>query len=340
MTKRRKKRALISAALACVLLGCSLAAMAQQGGQSSSQDTPATGQDQKTSDQATAGQQTSNQQASGSQTQVPEEPVRTNTDSYAVSLGTGQIISMSGQSADTEFVVGKLARSRTEEFKNQFFYGVSASSVYTNSFAGVGPQDLHSTSVTPYLAVLVPTKTGSYVAQYTAVVNPNDTNTGDPQAYHTATLKADGAFSRRWSWELTESGSYGSENARFQAPLTFVVVQTTPVSDASAAVLLRTKNVSFAEGSARAAYLLSARDAIGFTATHTYTGIEGDPTSPNSRGSHSNSVGRQVRLCANGFFTRGTQSLWHGGHRVERPCMQQLWRRYWSFGEGQSCNWA
>ncbi len=46
---------------------------------------------------------------------------------------------MSGQSADTEFVVGKLGKSKTAEFNNQFFYGVSASSVYTNSFAGVGP---------------------------------------------------------------------------------------------------------------------------------------------------------------------------------------------------------
>jgi hypothetical protein len=298
MSRRTNNRALISAVLACVLVGGALAAVAQsgsdnkQGGQSNSQDTTASGQDQKTSSQAAPGQQTSDQQASGSQSQVPEEPVRTNTDSYAVSLGTGQIISMSGQSADTEFVVGKLGKTRTPEFKNQFFYGISASSVYINSFAGVGQQDVHSTSVTPYLAILVPTKTGSYVAQYTAVVNPNDTTSGgDPQAFHTATLKADGAFSRRWSWELTESGSYGSENARFQAPLTFEVVQTTPVSDASAAVLLRTKNVSFAEGSARAAYLLSARDAIGFTATHTYTGIEGDPASPNSKGTHSNSVG-------------------------------------------------
>ena len=220
--------------------------------------------------------------------------MRANTDSYVVSLGTGQIISMSGQSADGEFVAGKLSKSKTAEFREQFFYGLSASSVYINSYAGVGHQSLFSTSVSPYLAVQVPTKTGSYVAQYTAVVNPNDTNSGDPQAFHTATLKADGAFSRRWSWELTETGSYGSENARFQAPLTFVVIQTTPVANASAALLLPTKNVSFAEGAARAAYQLSSRDAVGFTLTHTYTGIEGDPTSVTSTGSHSNSVGAKI----------------------------------------------
>jgi hypothetical protein len=282
MNKHLNKWALISAVVGCVLLCAPLSATAQSGS------------DNKQSDQTAA--QNSQTSKQDDQTKVPEEPVRTNTDSYAVSLGTGQIISMSGQSADGEFVAGKLSKSKTAEFRDQFFYGVSASSVYTNSFAGagVGQQSLHSTSVSPYLAVLVPTKTGSYVAQYTAVVNPNDTNSGDPQAYHTATLKADGAFSRRWSWELAESGSYGSENARFQAPLSFVVIQTTPVSDASAAVLLRTKNVSFAEGAARAAYQLSSRDAVGFTLTHTYTGIEGDPTSVTSTGSHSNSVGAKI----------------------------------------------
>lgn len=280
MTKLTNKRALISAVLACMLLSSPLPAAAQSGS-GNTQDQTTTSQEQPATKQ-------------DDQTKVPEEPVRTNTDSYAVSLGTGQIISMSGQSGDGEFVVGKLAKSKAAEFKNQFFYGVSASSVYTNSFAGVGPQDLHSTSVSPYLAIQVPTKTGSYVAQYTAVINPNDTSTGDPQAYHTATLKADGAFTRRLSWELTESGSYGSESARFQAPLTFVVVQTTPVSDASAAVLLRTKNVVFSEAAARAGYLLSSRDAIGLTLTHTYTGIEGDPTTVGSSGSHSNSVGAKM----------------------------------------------
>ncbi len=280
MSKHLNKRALISAVVGCILLCASLSATAQSGSDNKQQDQTAA-QDPQTNKK-------------DDQTKVPEEPVRANTDSYVVSLGTGQIISMSGQSADGEFVAGKLSKSKTAEFREQFFYGLSASSVYINSYAGVGPQSLFSTSISPYLAVQVPTKTGSYVAQYTAVVNPNDTNSGDPQAFHTATLKADGAFSRRWSWQLTETGSYGSENARFQAPLTFVVIQTTPVANASAALLLPTKNVSFAEGAARAAYQLSSRDAVGFTLTHTYTGIEGDPTSVTSTGSHSNSVGAKI----------------------------------------------
>jgi hypothetical protein len=299
MKMRASNWARICAVLGCVLLTGSWMAMAQSGsdtkpdGQTATQDSQAIKPDQQaqtTPDTATKPDQQV-QPAPDTATKVPEEPVRTNTDSYAVSLGTGQIISMSGQSADGEFVVGKLGKTRPSEFKNQFFYGLTASSVYTNSFQGVGPQSVYSTSFSPYLAILVPTKTGSFVAQYNAVVNPNDTSTGDPQAYHTATFKADGAFTRRWSWELTETGSYGSESARFQAPLTYSVVQTTPVADANAALLLRTKNVSFSEGSARAAYLMNSRDAVGFTVTHTYTGIAGDPTAPNSVGTHSNSVG-------------------------------------------------
>jgi hypothetical protein len=278
MSKILNKWALMAAVLGCAILGASATA---QSGSDNKQDQSTTTQDQQTG-------------KPDDQTRVPEEPVRANTDSYAVSLGTGQIISMSGQSADGEFVLGTLGKSKASEFRSQFFYGVSAASVYTNSFAGVGTQSLHSTSVSPYLAVLVPTKTGSYVAQYTSVINPNDTSSGGPQAYHTIALKADGAFSRRWSWQLSESGSYGSESARFQAPLTYVVIQTTPVADASAAVLLRTKNVLFSEGAARAAYLLSSRDAIGFTLTHTYTGIEGDPAAVGSSGSHSNAVGAKI----------------------------------------------
>src|SRR5437879_3536018 len=139
---------LISVVLGCMLLCASVIATAQsgsdntQGQPASTQDQPANVQDQQTKKQ-------------DDQTKIPEEPVRTNTDSYAVSLGTGQIISMSGQTADGEFIAGKLSKSKAPEFKNQFFYGFSASSVYTDSFAGVGQQSLHSTSVSPYLAVLV-----------------------------------------------------------------------------------------------------------------------------------------------------------------------------------------
>ncbi len=40
-----------------------------------------------------------------------------------------------------------------------------------------------------------------------------------------------GAFSRSLVLGASDSGSYGSESARFQAPLSFLVVQTTPVAD-------------------------------------------------------------------------------------------------------------
>ncbi|HSM85965.1 MAG TPA: hypothetical protein VLT16_07440 [Candidatus Limnocylindrales bacterium] len=265
MKMQRNRRALARLITACMLLaGC--AAYAQSG-------------DGSGDDQANP----------------PQQPIRTNANSYAVSLGTGELISMSGDNPaiETEFAPGTLARTKGADFKNLFFYGFSGSSVYTNNFAGVGAtRDLISTSLSPYLAVLVPTRTGSYVAQYTSVVNPNDTSTGDPQAYHTVTLKAEGAFTRRLSWALSGSGSYGSESARLQAPLSYVVVQTTPVGDASsAAVLLRTTNVAFSENRAHLGYLLSSRDSMGVTLIHTYTGIAGDPSSPQATGTHANSAG-------------------------------------------------
>lgn len=233
--------------------------------------------------------------ASEDQTRVPEVAERSNADSYAVSLGTGELINMNGdQSVETmslaEYAVSLRARPKQSNLKNLFFYGLSASSVYTNSFAGLGVRDLVSTSVNPYLAALVPTKTGSFMVQYSAVVNPNDTSTGDPQAYHSAGVKAGGSFTRRWAWELAGSGSYGSESARFQGPLTYVVVQTTPVVDTnSAAFLQRTKNVVFSYNSAHLSWLAGRKDVLGWTAFHTYTGIEG--ASVLSSGTHSNSVG-------------------------------------------------
>jgi hypothetical protein len=185
---------------------------------------------------------------------------------------------------------------KSRDYKYQLFYGGSISSVYTNSLGGVGAsQDLVSTSINPYLAVFLPTRTGRYLLQYTTVVNPNDTSSGGPQAYHSVTLSAMGAFSERWFWSVQSSGSYGSESARLQGPLSFLVVQSTPIADtSSAAVLLRAKNVAFSESSFTVGWLKSRRDKISFTAFHVYTGIASDATIPNSFGNHSNAVGGRV----------------------------------------------
>jgi hypothetical protein len=221
--------------------------------------------------------------------------VSVGTGPYSVSLGTGQLIGV-GPEVDPEFAGGAaLAHGTPAEYKNLFYYGATGSTVYSNALNPAQPKDYSfSSSFSPYLAVLIPTQRGSFVAQYTAAVNPNDTNNGDPQAYHIADVKLTGAFTRRWSWQLQSAGSYGSESARFQAPLTYVLVQSTPVVSSNSAILLRTANSAYAENDVHLGWRATSRDDLGWTFRHTYTGIAGDPANPLSAGSHSNSVGLRM----------------------------------------------
>ena len=121
---------------------------------------------------------------------MPTQPWYANTNgAYTVSLGTGQLISLYPQPRNDqtlpsgEYVEGAQAiELKSRDYKYQVLYGLSATSVYTNSLGGVGAtSDVVSTSINPYLAVFMPTRTGRYLAQYTTVVNPNDTASGGPQ---------------------------------------------------------------------------------------------------------------------------------------------------------------
>ena len=222
---------------------------------------------------------------------------------YTVSLGTGALISLYPQvRSDQTVSSGEYAESgqpvnmRNRDARYQLFYGGTVSSVYTDSLGGVATsRELVSTSIDPYVAIFIPTRTGRYLVQYSGVINPNDTASGDPQAYHTLSLSAMGSFSERWFWTASSSGSYGSESARLQAPLSFLVVQSTPIVDTtSAAVLLRAKNVAFTESSLGIGWLRSRRDRIGLTLVHTYTGIEGDSSLAGVFGTHANAIGTKL----------------------------------------------
>ncbi|HEV7520768.1 MAG TPA: hypothetical protein VGP89_06670 [Candidatus Angelobacter sp.] len=235
---------------------------------------------------------------------VSDQPWYANSQgAYTVSLGTGQLISLYPQPRNDqtiptgEYVEGQQSISlKSKDYKYQMFYGLSASSIYTNSIGGLGTgSDLVSTSINPYLALFVPTRTGRFLLQYSTVVNPNDTQSGGPQSYHTLSVSGMGSITQRLYWTASSSGSYGSESARLQGPLSFLVVQSTPIADTtSTAVLLQAKNVAFAENSFGLGWLKSRRDKISLTAFHVYTGIEGDPTTPQSLGSHANAVGGKL----------------------------------------------
>jgi hypothetical protein len=244
------------------------------------------------------------QKGSASSEPASDQPWYANSQgAYTVSLGTGQLISLYPQPRNDqtipsgEYVEGQQSVSlKSKDYKYQMFYGLSASSIYTNSIGGLGTgSDLVSTSINPYLALFVPTRTGRFLLQYSTVVNPNDTQSGGPQSYHTVTLSGMGSISQRLYWTASSSGSYGSESARLQGPLSFLIVQSTPIADTtSTAVLLQAKNVAFAENSIGLGWLKSRRDKISITAFHVYTGIEGDPSTPQSFGSHANAIGGKL----------------------------------------------
>jgi hypothetical protein len=289
------KRALLSLCVFALLISMP-AALAQ-----STSDSDKDKNKNKASDQ-TAQKETEQAQQNEVVTKdtVPNQPWYANSNgAYTVSLGTGQLISLYPQSRNDqtipsgEYVEGEQSVAlKSRDYKYQMFYGVSASSVYTNSIGGVGVgSDLVSTSINPYLAIFMPTRTGRFLLQYSTVVNPNDTQNGGPQAYHTLAFSGMGALSDRWYWVASMSGSYGSQSARLQGPLSFLVVSSVPVADTtSTAVLLRARNVDFSESSFGVGWLKSRRERINFTAFHIYTGIQSDPATLDLA-SHSNAVG-------------------------------------------------
>jgi hypothetical protein len=242
---------------------------------------------------------------SGEQEKVPETPWYANTNgAYTVSLGTGALISLYPQprsyqqTPNGEYAEGaQPPYAASLDYRYQFFYGGSITSAYRNDLTGLAPgttTDTVSTSIQPYLAFFTPTKTGRYLLQYSGVINPNDSQNGDPQFYHTLTASAMGAFNERWVWFASSSASYGSEAARLEGPLSFLVVQATPIADATAnAILLRAANAAYWENRLGLGWLMSRRDRLTLTAFHTYTGIEGDPTT-GSAGTHANGIGARA----------------------------------------------
>lgn len=298
--KHMINRALIFLTMVCLLAGP--AALAQSTSDSNNQPAPPNGNSQAPADNNS---NTNTQTVPpDSSTQAPSDnPWYANTDgAYSVSLGTGQLISLYPQMrtdqsmSNGEYAEGSQPPSARRDYRYQFFYGGAIESVYTNNIGNTTPgvsNDLYSTAIEPYVAVFMPTHTGRFLAQYSGVITPTDTQGGDPQAFHTITLSGMGSFSPRLFWGVSTSGSYGSESARLQGPLSFLVVSATPVADTTSdAVLLNANNVAFWENRLSLGWLKSRRDRFTLTAFHTYTGIQGDTVDP--LGSHANSIGAKL----------------------------------------------
>ncbi len=295
-------RVLVSFCVALVMFASAFAQTTQKAAQTAGQTAEPTVAQTPAQDKSSDAADQKTDVTTDSSTELPWYP--NSPGAYTVSLGTGQLISLYPPQRNDqtipngEYVEGQQSVAlKSKDYKYQMLYGLSAYSVYTNSVGGLGPTgtDLISTSVSPYVALFLPTRTGRYIAQYSAVVNPNDTQSGGPQAYHTLTFSGMGSITERLYWNFATSGSYGSQSARLQGPLNFLVVQSTPVVDTSStAVLLQATNVAFTESSIGLGWLKSRRDKISITAFHTYTGIQGDPNTPQSVGSHANAVGGRM----------------------------------------------
>lgn len=307
MTSHAPKKLWMLIALAvCLLLAAGLPAVAQDSQASSSSSQTGSSQPGTSAQNGTPSQTAAQ---SGSKPEVPPEtPVRPNTDSYAVSLGTGQVINMNGDQQDqgnstsaetpvslAEYADGLRIKTAGNDFRNQFFYGSSISGFYTNGFPGTPFTNMWSSAINPYLGVLVPTKTGSYVLQYSGIIDPNTEAPGGLQAFHAMSFNAQGALTRRWYWAVSGGGGYGSELARAQGSMGYSVVQGTPVIDAaSVTTLFPANNVSFANTSGTLTWLESRRDRISFTGLYTYSGIEGLHTTASDVGNHENLIGTVV----------------------------------------------
>ncbi|HKR94163.1 MAG TPA: hypothetical protein VJW55_02310, partial [Candidatus Angelobacter sp.] len=308
--KRMINRALIFLAMACLLAGP--AALAQNASDSNNQAAPTNGNSQaapadnnnNTNTQTVPADSSAQAVSADSSTQAPaDNPWYANSDgAYSVSLGTGQLISLYPQMrtdqsmSNGEYAEGAQPPSARRDYRYQFFYGGAVESFYTNNIGNTTPgvsNDLYSTAIEPYVALFMPTHTGRFLAQYSGVITPTDTLGGDAQAFHTITLSGMGSFNPRWFWGISTSGSYGSEAARLQGPLSFLVVSATPVADTTSdAVLLNANNVAFWQNRFSLGWLKSRRDRITFSAFHTYTGIQGDTADP--LGSHANSIGAKL----------------------------------------------
>jgi hypothetical protein len=248
-----------------------------------------------------------NQQGTGTNNTSDSPPTNSkqetspNDQAYTISLGTGQVITMGPQSADDPVLVDGLPLSRDQRSKkDEVFYGTIASTLYANSFPGLATSTLITTSFSPYIGVVVPTKTGSFVGQYEAVISPANTsnsaagNSGT-QMYHIAGLDAVGAFTGRWYWSVSTHGSYGSEEARLLAPESLTIEQGTPVVDSNSfAALLSAQNFVEDNTSLGLTWLKSRRSRITFGVHDDYTGLQGLQTQPVTLSVHSHSLGSEV----------------------------------------------
>jgi hypothetical protein len=128
-----------------------------------------------------------------------------------------------------------------------------------------------------------------------ATVTPDSAFGGGPQAFHSLSFNAAGAFSHRWYWGLASSAEYGSEAARFEGPLTYELVGLIPVVDPVASgAFLQGRDAAFMQNIAKLGFRRSQRDRFELTTFHTYTDLSSTSLGGGFPADRSNALGAKL----------------------------------------------
>jgi hypothetical protein len=216
-----------------------------------------------------------------------------NDSSYSVSLADGQAIPLGADAQAAQLGLQGQAPAG-QAARTQLFYGGDISAVYIDNYTPTSIENSTSGVVSPYVGLYVPTRTGGMTLQYRGTFTPDNAFTGDFESYHALAFNAAGAFTHRLYWGLASSAEYGSEAARFEGPLTYLLVGLTPVvNPVASGALLQGRNTAFAQNLAKLGWRMTARDRFELSGYHTYTDLSSSPVF-GLAGDRSNAVGTKL----------------------------------------------
>jgi len=177
--------------------------------------------------------------------------------------------------------------------QHYLLYGLNLSGTYSHQSASDGvPADTRVLpNVAPYLGLMGRTRTGYYVLQYAPNIVPYDSESGRSVTFHSFTLDASGAFTRRLTWAFNVQEGYGGEVGRLTGNLTSqtVVAGVSESGSNYASVQPLTGNSLNSNASAGLGYRLSPRQSIHVAVSDTYYAFMFEPagSAPNR---HSNTI--------------------------------------------------
>jgi hypothetical protein len=164
-----------------------------------------------------------------------------------------------------------------------------------DDYAATSIQNTTTGVFSPYIGLYVPTRTGGMTLQYLGTYSPDGAFTGDFEAYHSLAFNAAGAFTHRLYWSFTSSGEYGSEAARFEGPLSYLLVDLIPVvNPVSSGALFQGRNAAFVENMAKLGWRRSQRDRFELSVFHTYTDLSSTTLGGGLPGDRSNALGAKL----------------------------------------------